>query len=251
MFTRDTWLASKCCRLRRFPPRSAGRSVVAELRAADLAAGRFRQLIGELDDSRVLVGRGRVFDVLLQLGGELVGAVDVVLQHDHGAHDGAALGVWRGDGCSFRDRRMRDQSALDFEGADAVSRRENDVVVARVEPDVTVFVLCDEVARAPPLAAVIVLVELGRREVAGISVAAEERRNGGGVDPEFAVDDLDLDAGHRATHRARLDYIHWANRRDCSSLGLAVAVMNTDPESVAPVLEYLGVERLTGADAVA
>src|SRR3954452_11442564 len=63
----------------------AGRSPVrlspAQQRAADLPAGGLRQLVGEVDDARVLVGRRLGLDVVLELAGEAVRGRVPVTEH--------------------------------------------------------------------------------------------------------------------------------------------------------------------------
>src|SRR5659263_382253 len=66
---------------------AAGAQVRPQLRAADLAAHRLRQLRHEMDLPRVLVRRGDPLDVVLQLDGELVRAGVAGSEDDERRHD--------------------------------------------------------------------------------------------------------------------------------------------------------------------
>src|SRR4051794_23518406 len=68
----------------------------AERRTPDLAARRLGQLVGEVDEPRILVRRGLGLDVLLQLARERLGRDVALAQHDDRPHDAAALLVRRG-----------------------------------------------------------------------------------------------------------------------------------------------------------
>ena len=111
---------------------------MAEPGPLDLAAGGLRQLVGEIDDPRVLVRRGLVLDVVLQLGRQLVAGRESVPEHDHRADDRAALVVGRGDDRRLGDRLVRDERRLDLERADPVAGRDDQVVGAALEVQVAV-----------------------------------------------------------------------------------------------------------------
>ncbi len=65
----------------------------------------------------------------------------------HEGFDGFSLQrIGNADGCGFGDGGMRDQRALDFGGADAVSGNVEDVVGAAEDGDVSVFVFHGNVA---------------------------------------------------------------------------------------------------------
>jgi cholesterol oxidase len=55
--------------------------------AHDLAAGGLGELVGEVDDARVLVGGGLGLDVALELPGEVVGGGEPLAQHHDGPYD--------------------------------------------------------------------------------------------------------------------------------------------------------------------
>ena len=75
----------------------------------------------ELDDPRVLVGRGLGLDVILQLARELRAGRVSLAQDDDRAHHGAALLVGRRDNRGLRDRRVRDERRLHLERPDPVA----------------------------------------------------------------------------------------------------------------------------------
>src|SRR3954451_18359287 len=60
---------------------------LAQQRAAHLAARGLGQLVGVVDPARVLVRRGLVLHVVLQLAGQRIGRSVPLAQHDHRAHD--------------------------------------------------------------------------------------------------------------------------------------------------------------------
>ncbi len=106
-----------------------------------LPLGGLRQLGGEVDDARVLVGGRLALDVLLQLAHQLRrGRVALVAQHDHRAHDRAALLVGGGHRGGLGDRGVRDQRRLDLERADPVAGGDDHVVVAPLEVQPAVLV---------------------------------------------------------------------------------------------------------------
>ena len=86
--------------------------------------------------------------------------------HDECLDDLAALGVGFADHCDLGDRRMLDDRALNFRGADLIAGGLDDVVVAADEDEMSARVLTHHVARQiPPI------LEGGRF---GTPVAAEE-----------------------------------------------------------------------------
>src|SRR5690242_19981122 len=93
----------------------------AECRALHLSTRRLGQLVGELDDARVLVRRRLALDVVLELRGQRLGGRDAVAQDDDRSHDAAALLVRRGDDRRLRHRGVGDEGGLDLERADAVA----------------------------------------------------------------------------------------------------------------------------------
>src|SRR5204863_5336616 len=93
---------------------------VTQLSALDLAARCLRERIGELDDARVLVGRGLGPDVLLELAHEVVARLRVGLEDDDCTDDRAALLVGRRDRGRLDDGRVGDERRLDLERTDPV-----------------------------------------------------------------------------------------------------------------------------------
>ena len=135
---------------------------------------------------------------------------------------------------------MRDQRRLDLEGADPVAGREDDVVLAALEPEVAVLVLADVVAGRPPLAL--------ERLVA--QVVAEEGGDGLRADLELALVHPDLDSRQRPAHRAVARRVvlvgpHPGHR---AGLGLPVAVADRKLHLAPEVPNHLRVERLPGRD---
>jgi cholesterol oxidase len=59
----------------------------AQRGTADLPAGGLGELVGEVDDPRVLVGGGLGLDVALEVAGEGVGGSEPLAQHHDGAYD--------------------------------------------------------------------------------------------------------------------------------------------------------------------
>src|SRR6187551_2939179 len=202
---------STSTRLSPRPPR-AGRST-AQLGPLHLAAGRLRQLGGELDDAGELVGRRLALAVLLQLAGQLVAWL-AIARYDDRPHHRAALRVRRGDGGGLGDRRVGEQGGLDLDRSDPVAGGDDDVVAASLEPEVAVVLLANHVAGRPPLVLAALTVE----------VAAEEGGGGGGLELQFPVLDPDDDSRQRLAHRARSHRLAAEVAGDVAGLGLTVAI---------------------------
>ncbi len=174
------------------PDRAALR-LHAQLGPPDLAARGLRQLRREVDDARVLVGRGLALDVLLQLARELGRGGVAVAQHDDRAHDRAALLVGRGDGGGLGHGRVGDERGLDLERPDPVAGRDDHVVVAALEaqPAVVVFARRGRrCARARPARAVgdpRRATSRPRALDALAEIAEEERRHARRVGDQLAV----------------------------------------------------------------
>src|SRR5207247_11255272 len=107
----------------------------AQLDAADLAAHGLRQTVDEFDLPGVLVGRGHAFHVLLELAHERVAREMAGPQDDEGLHELAAHRVGTRHDRRFDHRRVLEQRALHLERADAIPRRDDDVVSAADEPE--------------------------------------------------------------------------------------------------------------------
>src|SRR5215217_6581998 len=208
-------------------------SPAAQLRAPDLAARRARQLGREVDDPRVLVGRGLGLDVLLQLAHQFLRRRVVLAQHDDRAHDAAALLVGRCHHGRLGDRGVIREHGLDLERADPVAGRDDHVVRPTLEVQEAVVVGVDAVAGVPRTAGRLVA-----------EVAKEERRVGRRLQHELAVDDVERDAGQRPAHRAGARALSRRHAGELAGLGLAVAVADPQAGGVVPGFEHAGVERL-------
>src|SRR5262245_33201965 len=135
---------------------------------------------------------------------------------------------------------MGDQRGFHFERAHPVARRDDDVVVTALEPEVALLILADMIAGGPPLAVERLLVQ----------VAAEEARDRLGADLELALDDTRLDPRQGPAHRAvtcRIILLG-AHAADRPRLGLSVAVADAHPHRLAEGANDLRVERLTRRD---
>ena len=235
--------------------RVPGLGLPAQLRAHDLAARGLRQLVDERDLPRVLVRRGHVLHVLLQLADQVGGRVEAMPEHDERLHDLAAIGVGRADHRALGHRRMLEQRALDLERADPVRRREDHVVRATDEPEVALLVRHAAVAGHVPAVA-----EDRLGVVARIPVPREQRRrpaeqrdvalHARAADLRVVVDHRDVVTGRREPHRARTNLHSRRVGDEQRVLGLAVPVVHRDPERVLEALDHLGVERLAGGDRV-
>ena len=126
--------------------------LVAQFGPAYLPGDRLRKVLDELDLAGVLVGAELVPDVLLDVVGRPGGRLGVGARHDVGLDDVAAFLVGLGNDGPLGDRGVFAQRRLDLEGADAVARRDDDVVGAALEPEVTVLVAVADVAGEIPLA---------------------------------------------------------------------------------------------------
>ncbi len=90
-------------------------------------------VVDESHLARIFVRRQPRLDEVLDLGGQRIGRRLSGLQHDERLDDLGAQRIRLADRGGQRHRRMPDQAILDFAGADAVTRRCNDVVVAADE----------------------------------------------------------------------------------------------------------------------
>ena len=175
--------------------------------------------------------------MLLQLAGQLLAGLAVAGDDDR-PHDGAALGVGRGDRGGLGDGGVGEQRRLDLEGPDPVAGGEDDVVVAALEEEVAVLVGADQVAGRPPLAL----------EALAVEVAGEEGGGGGGAQLQLALDDAGLDPRQRPAHRALADRLAGEVAGHLAGLGLAVAVGGLEAGRGAEGGDRLRVQRLAGRD---
>ena len=182
----------------RQPSEEAIEALSPQLSSLDLAARGLGQLGDEVDDARVLVGRGHALDVVLELAREPRRRAGAGGQHHDRAHHRAALLVRGGDRRRLGDGWMAEQRGLDLEGADAIAGRDDHVVVTALEVKPAVLVRAHEVARVPAPDSPPVL---GRPAAAGLAahllaeVAEEEGRHARRVDRELVALDRKLDAG--------------------------------------------------------
>src|SRR5205085_12331602 len=131
---------------------------------------------------------------------------------------------------------------------DPVPRGEDEIVSAPLEVEVAVLVGAHQVTGLPPLAL----------EGLAVEVAAEERGAGGGAELQLAgivsvarVRDPGLESRQRLAHRARAHRLTGAHSRHLAGLGLAVAVVDLEPDRFSEDADDLRVERLAGRDQVA
>ena len=89
----------------------------------------------------------------LQFGGERVGRLAPLAQHDERLDDLGAFRVGLADHGDLGDGRVLDDDAFDIKGADAIADRSYDVVVAADEKEMAVGVLMHDVAGQIPVAA--------------------------------------------------------------------------------------------------
>ena len=225
--------------------------------ALDLAADRLGQLVHVLHDAGVLVGCRRALDVVLQLARELVGG-RVALGQDDGRLDHVAadaLGVGCGGDGALDDRGMRDQRALDLEGADAVARALDHVVVAAHEAVVAVAVAPGHVVQV-----VVVAADRLGRLVRVVAIAHEESGRVGALELRDAdrallavlhlasvvVEQLDVAERVGLAHGAgmRLDPGEVGDQH--RALALAEALADALAREPLPADGDVGVERLAG-----
>ena len=148
--------------------------VLANLHAAYLAADGLGQLVHKLDDARILVGRGLVLHVVLQLLHQLVAlaAAPRLAQHDGGLDHHAANLVGHARYGALHDGGVGHQRALHLKRAYAVAAALYHVVDAAHEPVVAVLV-------APRLVAGVVdavVPDLARKP--GVAVVLLEQADG-------------------------------------------------------------------------
>src|SRR5215212_3458731 len=207
----------------------------AQRRPADLSARGLRQVVGEVDHARVLVGRGLALDVLLDLARERVAWLVSLAQDDDRTHDAAPFLVGMGDDRRLGYGGVLDDRRLDLERPDAVAGGDDHVVGAALEVQVAVIVPADAVARMP---------RAGWRRSA--EVAAEERRHGGRVEQELAVLYPQAHPRQWLAHRARSGGGAHRVAGRLAGLGLPVPVADLQPGGLPPGAERLGVEGLAG-----
>src|SRR5204863_5619296 len=106
-------------------------------------------------------------------------------------HHRTALVVGGSDGRRLGDGRVGYERRLDLEGPDAVTGRDDHIVVAAMEVKPAVRVLAHEIAGRPRAAALAVAHVPGAIAGAGdllAQIPQEERRHRGGVGGELAVE---------------------------------------------------------------
>src|SRR5436190_4513640 len=127
----------------------------------------------------------------LQLRCECVRGDVTLAKDDDGSHDLAALRIGGTDDRNLGNRWVLTEHRLDLERADAVTRRDDDVVRPALEVEVAVVVDPDPVTGAP----------LADRWLLA-RVAEEKRRHRRWVDDQPAVFcDITADAGERGAYR--------------------------------------------------
>ena len=188
--------------------------------------------------ARVLVGRGLRPTCSCSSRASAVGRLVAVAQHDHRAHDGAALRVGRRDHRRLGHRRVLDQRRLDLERPDPVAGGDDHVVGAALEVQVAVVVLRDAVAGAP-----------GRGAVGAARPGSRGRKSGpcAGRRPARRRD-LQAHAGQRRGPSSRGGP---ARRAACRSAGRSRSGRSrrgSTRRSPLPLAQHLGVQRLAGGD---
>ena len=196
--------------------------------------------------------------MVLELDGQRLGAFVAGGADDEGGDELGAFGVVLADDGRLGHGGVFDEGALDLEGADAVGRRGDDVVVAALEPEVAVGVAPRLVTGGVPAVAEALRGRLG------VAVVAVKEADGTlrlvadgdvadavvGRPAAVLVEDLDVVAGYRLAHRARAHRHRAVVGDQARGLGLAVGVIDRQSGGVAPDLDDLGVQRLARARAV-
>ena len=155
----------------------------------------------------------------------------------------------------FGDRLVFDQDAFQFERADAVVRRLEDVVGTADVGDVTVGIDRGRVTGVIET----ITHHLGR--FLGVVVVgdhqSERTRRQGQTDFTFVthlavhIDQAHLVAGHRPSHRAELDCLSGRVANLCGRFGLAETVAQGNAPRLLDLIDDFGVQRLAGADQLA
>ena len=120
----------------------------AQRRAPDLAARRARELVREVDDARVLVGRRRGLRVLLQLARERGRRREPSRDHDR-AHDAPRSASGAATTAASATAGCADERRLHLERPDPVSGGDDHVVGAALEVQVALLVGAHPVAGLP------------------------------------------------------------------------------------------------------
>src|SRR3954462_2824060 len=181
---------------------------LTQLDPADLAREGLREVVDELDLARVGVRRQPVADVALDRLDDLVGRLVALGEDDERLDDVAAHLVGRGDRRRLLDRRMLEARRLHLERADPVAGGDDHVVGPPRVPDVAVLLLHRGVLRVEPVAAEDLLGVLRAVPVAERAVRVRPRPQADLAAlalrdrPLVLVEDLDVPARHRPSHRA-------------------------------------------------
>ena len=146
---------------------------------------------------------------------------------------------------------MFEQHAFQFERADAVVGRFEDVVGTADEGEIALVIGEHHVAAAIEIAigaaelAVVALIALHQ---AGGPVGAEHQRHLAFLgDVAVAVGDLHAIARQRTAHRADLDLLARRIAGERRGFGLAVAVADGQAPGRLHLIDHFGIERLAGA----
>ena len=227
-----------------------------ELAAPGLPARGLRKLVDERDRARILVRRSHGLHVLLQLAREPRARLVPGAKDDERLDDLAAVEIGHAHDRALGDGGMLEERALDLERADAIRGGDDHVVRPPDEPEVAVLVAHRPVAGEVPAVPEDRVGLLGRVPVAGEQrgrspdqreVALDAVR----TDVTRLVDHGDVVPGRGQAHRARPDRRAGRVGDEQRVLGLAVAVVDGQPERVLEARDHLRVQRLAGRDRVA
>ena len=130
----------------RFNRRIVERSRSSELASDDLAADGLRELFFELHNSRILIRRGMLLDVVLDFLLQLLRALGALDEHDAGLDDLPAHLVRRSGHAALEHIRQLHDDVFDLERPDAVAGGLDDVVRAANVPVEAVLIAPREVA---------------------------------------------------------------------------------------------------------
>ena len=154
---------------------------------------------------------------------------------------------------------MFDQSALHFEGANAIASRQDHIVGATHEPEVTVLIDIAAIASQIPVADETCPITL---RITAIVLEQSWRGIRFGADRDIAfllrterlaalINDRKLETGHRLTHGAEARFHGRMIATHQHGLGLTVAVADHESGGTLPGFDHFWIQRLAGADTVA
>ena len=118
----------------------------ADQLALDLAGDGLGQFLHKFHDAGVLVGRGDLLDVLLQLLLELLAGQVALGEHDGGLDHLTALGMRYGGDGAFQYSRVGQQGAFHLERPDAVAGGLDHIVAATDKVEVAVHIAPSHIA---------------------------------------------------------------------------------------------------------